>query len=145
MLEIPHPAVGVQHGDIKPQNLILSENGVVLVDFGIARLLDEVEQQGTVGIGTPRFMAPEVFAGGNVSPGGSLIIADTFNHRIRTIGLDGRISSFAGTGVGGVGPEALPPAQMRIVSPLTRPPLRLRFTSVQFSVRTAVSRKSWGT
>jgi hypothetical protein len=57
----------IVHRDVKPQNLILSESGVILVDFGIARLLDEVEQQGTVGIGTPRFMAPEVFAGGNVS------------------------------------------------------------------------------
>jgi serine/threonine protein kinase len=57
----------IVHRDVKPQNLILSESGVVLVDFGIARLLDEGEEQGTVGIGTPRFMAPEVFAGGNVS------------------------------------------------------------------------------
>ncbi len=40
---------------------------MVLVDFGIARELSE-EDQGTVGIGTPRFMAPEVFAGGTVSP-----------------------------------------------------------------------------
>ncbi len=56
------------HRDVKPQNLILGEQGVVLVDFGIARLLDEPESQGTVGIGTPRFMAPEVFAGGRVSP-----------------------------------------------------------------------------
>jgi serine/threonine protein kinase len=58
----------IVHRDVKPQNLILAEEGIVLVDFGIARLLDETEPQGTVGIGTPRFMAPEVFAGGNVSP-----------------------------------------------------------------------------
>ncbi|MBV9197174.1 MAG: protein kinase [Solirubrobacterales bacterium] len=58
----------IVHRDVKPQNLILSQTGVVLVDFGIARLLDESEPQGTVGIGTPRFMAPEVFAGGHVSP-----------------------------------------------------------------------------
>jgi hypothetical protein len=55
------------HRDVKPQNLILGDQGVVLVDFGIARQLEE-EETGTVGIGTPRFMAPEVFAGGAVSP-----------------------------------------------------------------------------
>jgi hypothetical protein len=37
------------------------------VDFGVARELGD-EDEGTVGIGTPRFMAPEVFAGGTVSP-----------------------------------------------------------------------------
>ena len=58
----------IVHRDVKPQNLILSDTGITLVDFGIARLLDEPEEQGTVGIGTPRFMAPEVFAGGRVSP-----------------------------------------------------------------------------
>ena len=58
----------IVHRDIKPQNLILGEEGVVLVDFGIARLIDEEESHGTVGIGTPRFIAPEVFAGGAVSP-----------------------------------------------------------------------------
>lgn len=56
------------HRDVKPQNMILSDHGIVLVDFGIARQLDEDESVGTVGIGTPRFMAPEVFAGGRVSP-----------------------------------------------------------------------------
>jgi hypothetical protein len=55
------------HRDVKPQNMILGEDGIVLVDFGIARVLEESELVGTVGVGTPRYMAPEVFAGGAVS------------------------------------------------------------------------------
>src|SRR3954454_18914648 len=62
----------IVHRDVKPANLIDSPDngGIVLVDFGVARQIGEQEQvdQGTVGIGTPRFMAPEVFAGGTVSP-----------------------------------------------------------------------------
>jgi hypothetical protein len=57
----------IVHRDVKPQNLICGGDGVVLVDFGIATEVEE-EDQGTVGIGTPKFMAPEVFAGGVVSP-----------------------------------------------------------------------------
>jgi putative methionine-R-sulfoxide reductase with GAF domain len=56
----------IVHRDVKPQNLIEGENGVVLVDFGVATQLDATDS-GTVGVGTPRFMAPEVFAGGAVS------------------------------------------------------------------------------
>jgi hypothetical protein len=67
-LEYVH-AQQIVHRDVKPHNLILSKDGIVLVDFGIARLLeDEDEDEGTAGIGTPRYMAPEVFAGGSVSP-----------------------------------------------------------------------------
>jgi hypothetical protein len=62
----------IVHRDVKPANLIDAPDpeAVVLVDFGVARMIGEEEQvdQGTVGIGTPRFMAPEVFAGGTVSP-----------------------------------------------------------------------------
>src|ERR687886_1174340 len=56
----------IVHRDVKPQNLIVDEHGVVLVDFGVATELNATDT-GTVGVGTPRFMAPEVFAGGAVS------------------------------------------------------------------------------
>ncbi|MDQ3997752.1 MAG: serine/threonine protein kinase, partial [Gemmatimonadota bacterium] len=59
---------GIVHRDVKPQNLIVCDRGVVLVDFGVAReLLEETDAGGTIGVGTPRFMAPEIFAGGAVS------------------------------------------------------------------------------
>src|SRR3954471_13458825 len=62
----------IVHRDVKPANLIdaADKDGVVLVDFGVARKVGQTEQvdDATVGIGTPRFMAPEVFAGGTVSP-----------------------------------------------------------------------------
>ena len=57
----------IVHRDVKPQNMILGTDGVVLVDFGVARALGAEEDQGTIAVGTPRYMAPEVFAGGTVS------------------------------------------------------------------------------
>ena len=57
----------IVHRDVKPQNMILAENGVVLVDFGVARAIGSDETIGTIAVGTPRYMAPEVFAGGQVS------------------------------------------------------------------------------
>jgi hypothetical protein len=57
----------IVHRDVKPQNMILSDDGVVLVDFGVARTIGAEEEQGTIAVGTPRYMAPEVFAGGTVS------------------------------------------------------------------------------
>jgi putative methionine-R-sulfoxide reductase with GAF domain len=58
----------IVHRDVKPQNMILADDGVVLVDFGVARAIGSDETVGTIAVGTPRYMAPEVFAGGTVSP-----------------------------------------------------------------------------
>jgi eukaryotic-like serine/threonine-protein kinase len=58
----------IVHRDVKPQNMILCDAGVVLVDFGVARAIGSDETVGTIAVGTPRYMAPEVFAGGTVSP-----------------------------------------------------------------------------
>ena len=63
-------ATGVLHRDVKPENVLLADDGrVVLTDFGIASLEAEAGLTATGGlVGTPAYMPPERLNGEPARP-----------------------------------------------------------------------------
>lgn len=70
---------GFVHRDIKPANVLFRKDGSpVLIDFGLAKRIEQspaptqdsvsIVDGRAVGVGTPRYAAPEQFNGGEVSP-----------------------------------------------------------------------------
>ncbi|MDJ0756310.1 MAG: protein kinase [Ardenticatenaceae bacterium] len=59
---------GIIHRDIKPSNIIFDRRGKAFVsDFGIAKLVDShTNLTGTRMVGTPSYMSPEQFQGGEI-------------------------------------------------------------------------------
>lgn len=57
--------VGLVHRDLKPGNILLTDDGPRVIDFGIARVngTDRLTQTDAL-VGTPAFMAPEQFVSG---------------------------------------------------------------------------------
>lgn len=58
-------AQGFAHRDIKPENILISGDGVYIIDFGLARnvLKDRRKTESNIINGTPEYMAPEILKG----------------------------------------------------------------------------------
>jgi serine/threonine-protein kinase len=60
---------GIVHRDVTPANVMLTQTGAKVVDFGISALIGEndIDPDGSL-LGTPAYLAPERLEGGQVSP-----------------------------------------------------------------------------
>ncbi|GAA3230140.1 serine/threonine-protein kinase [Nonomuraea helvata] len=59
---------GIVHRDFKPANVLLGPGGPRVIDFGIARAMDDAVTHTSSIVGTPAYMAPEQLAGQPVGP-----------------------------------------------------------------------------
>lgn len=95
-LEAAHRA-GIVHRDLKSSNVMVTPAGVKLVDFGIAKMLDDERGLTTTGarVGTPSYMAPEQILGLPVTPATDVYAAGVLLFHL----LTGRLPFHADTAI----------------------------------------------
>ncbi len=96
-------AASVVHCDLKPSNVLLSQDGPRVIDFGISRAAEAVSVTGAgLVVGSPGFMSPEQAVGDEVGP-----LSDVFSL--------GAVLVFAATGRGPFGEGSTPELAYRLV------------------------------
>jgi tRNA A-37 threonylcarbamoyl transferase component Bud32 len=82
-LEHAHRA-GIVHRDLKPANIMLTEQGIKIMDFGVARVRGAERTVESHIVGTPAYMAPEQALGESVGESADLYSVGVMFYRVLT-------------------------------------------------------------